>query len=277
MKSGDGFVQGYNCQAAVDAEHQIIVAQAVTESVARNVEHLIPMVEKVVQNCRGDPPREVVRLSAGCFSGTGTWSRSCVGRSDRPHRDRTPKARRATTVGARQAISKPHDQAADGACKLATKRGAAVYARQKVIPEPVFTVRSRKARRLSRRFLLRGLVKVRGEWSLVALTLTFSSFTWPRAEHRGDRRQRQHARLTPFFALGLRQPPACAHASWNASGPLSRRGSLGAYVLRRREEGGNAVDLPDHFSDDGSELAVQTRAKGMTKPLVLDTGCGLLS
>jgi hypothetical protein len=52
--------------------------------------------------------------------------------------------------------------------KLATKQGAAVYARRKVIPEPVFG--QIKEARGFRRFLLRGLVKVRGEWSLVALT-----------------------------------------------------------------------------------------------------------
>jgi hypothetical protein len=37
MKSGDGLVQGYNCQAAVDAELQIIVAQAVTNQPADGV------------------------------------------------------------------------------------------------------------------------------------------------------------------------------------------------------------------------------------------------
>src|SRR5688572_12989302 len=30
MKSQEGFIQGYNCQAAVDADHQIIVAQHIT-------------------------------------------------------------------------------------------------------------------------------------------------------------------------------------------------------------------------------------------------------
>jgi transposase len=34
MKAGDGYLQGYNCQAAVDEESQIIVAQAATNQVA---------------------------------------------------------------------------------------------------------------------------------------------------------------------------------------------------------------------------------------------------
>jgi hypothetical protein len=52
--------------------------------------------------------------------------------------------------------------------KLTTKTGAAVYARRKVIVEPVFG--QIKDARGFRRFLLRGLDKVRGEWSLVTLT-----------------------------------------------------------------------------------------------------------
>ncbi len=45
MKTGDGFIQGYNCQAAVDEAHQIIVAQAVTNQ-PPDVEHLIPMIDR---------------------------------------------------------------------------------------------------------------------------------------------------------------------------------------------------------------------------------------
>ena len=52
--------------------------------------------------------------------------------------------------------------------KLATKSGAAIYSRRKVIVEPVFG--QVKETLGFRRFLLRGLRKVRGEWSLIALT-----------------------------------------------------------------------------------------------------------
>jgi Transposase DDE domain len=45
--------------------------------------------------------------------------------------------------------------------KLATKQGAAIYARRKVLPEPVLG--QIKEARGFRRFLLSGLVKVRGE------------------------------------------------------------------------------------------------------------------
>ena len=52
--------------------------------------------------------------------------------------------------------------------KLKTKAGKAVYAGRKTIVEPVFG--QIKHARGFRQFLLRGIDKVRGEWSLVCLT-----------------------------------------------------------------------------------------------------------
>jgi hypothetical protein len=54
------------------------------------------------------------------------------------------------------------------AAKVSTPEGHAVYARRKVIVEPVFG--QIKEARGFRRFLLRGLDKIRGEWRLVCLT-----------------------------------------------------------------------------------------------------------
>jgi hypothetical protein len=54
------------------------------------------------------------------------------------------------------------------AAKVRTPEGKALYARRKVIVEPVFG--QIKAVRGFRRFLLRGLEKLRGEWRLVCLT-----------------------------------------------------------------------------------------------------------
>src|SRR4051794_23277329 len=54
------------------------------------------------------------------------------------------------------------------AAKVRTPEGKALYARRKVIVEPVFG--QSKAARGFRRFLLRGLENIRGEWCLVCLT-----------------------------------------------------------------------------------------------------------
>ena len=51
--------------------------------------------------------------------------------------------------------------------KLLTKRGRSIYARRKVIVEPVFG--HIKEARGFRRFHLRGIVNVRGEWALVCI------------------------------------------------------------------------------------------------------------
>src|SRR5712692_243437 len=54
------------------------------------------------------------------------------------------------------------------AAKVQTPEGKALYARRKVSVEPVFG--QIKEVRGFRRFLLRGLAKIRGEWRLVCLT-----------------------------------------------------------------------------------------------------------
>ena len=54
------------------------------------------------------------------------------------------------------------------AAKVRTPEGRALYARRKVIVEPVFG--QIKEARGFRRFLLRGLDNIRGEWCLVCLT-----------------------------------------------------------------------------------------------------------
>ena len=54
------------------------------------------------------------------------------------------------------------------AAKVRTPEGKAWYARRKVIVEPVFG--QIKEARGFRRFLLRGLAAIRGEWWLICLT-----------------------------------------------------------------------------------------------------------
>ncbi|MFN9644160.1 MAG: transposase, partial [Cyanobacteriota bacterium] len=52
--------------------------------------------------------------------------------------------------------------------KLRTKKGREVYGKRKTIPEPVFG-QTKEVRGL-RRFLMRGLEKVNGEWALWCTT-----------------------------------------------------------------------------------------------------------
>src|SRR6184192_1134372 len=59
MKSHDGFIQGYNAQAVVDADSQVIVAQGLTNN-ASDAQQLAVMVAQIKQNTR----RQVRELSA---------------------------------------------------------------------------------------------------------------------------------------------------------------------------------------------------------------------
>ena len=55
--------------------------------------------------------------------------------------------------------------------RLKTPEGRALYALRKQLPEPVFGIIKHAMR--FRQFLLRGLMKVTGEWQLVALAYNF--------------------------------------------------------------------------------------------------------
>ena len=64
MKSKDGFVQAFNAQAAVDAEAQIIVAQAVTQD-ANDKHQLVPMTDAIQTNL-GRKPGQLSADSGYC-------------------------------------------------------------------------------------------------------------------------------------------------------------------------------------------------------------------
>ncbi len=64
MKGGDGFVQGYNAQAAVEPELGLIVGQSVTQA-ANDKEQLKPMVEAIEQQS-GQRPEAILADSGYC-------------------------------------------------------------------------------------------------------------------------------------------------------------------------------------------------------------------
>jgi transposase len=162
MKTGDGFVQGYNSQVVVDEAHQIIVAQAVTNQ-PPDVQHFIPMLEQTMTNCGASPA--VTTADSGYFSETNVaWGMNQgldphIATGRRGHDDPMPRVRGRP----------PRDETLKQwmTRKLATQRGAKLYSRRKVIVEPVF---GQTKNRGFRGFLLRGLNKVRGEWALITLT-----------------------------------------------------------------------------------------------------------
>ncbi|MGH3148580.1 MAG: IS1182 family transposase, partial [Rubrobacter sp.] len=126
MKVGTSFMQGFNAQAAVDAEHQVIVAQALTNQ-PPDVEHLVPLVERMADNVEGLPRK--LSADAGYFSAENVrWTESVdvepfIATGRQKHGEAPPKVRGRPPAGLtpRQRMAR----------KLATKRGKEVYRMRK--------------------------------------------------------------------------------------------------------------------------------------------------
>jgi transposase len=158
-----GYIQGYNCQIAVSEDGQIILAQAVTNQ-PPDPEHLPALLEGIHESC-GEYPENLTG-DAGYFSEANVAF--CEERLVEPylstarqkHNEPLPKVR-----GRPPANMTPKQRMHR---KLATRKGARIYARRKAVVEPVFG--QMKEARGCRRFLQRGLTKVRNEFTLECLT-----------------------------------------------------------------------------------------------------------
>lgn len=160
MKRGGSYLQGYNCQIVVDSVNQIIVAEAVTNQ-PPDCNLLAPMVERVRRNTDRLPRR--LSADAGYMSEDNV--RVCESYGVEPY-----LAVGRNMHGPRGAQQKPPNQSDAWRAmraKLDTEEGRRVYAQRKAIVEPVFG--QTKEARGFRRFSLRGLPKVRAEWTLVCL------------------------------------------------------------------------------------------------------------
>jgi len=166
MKDGatKSFEQSYNCQAAVDEESQIIVAADVTQE-ANDKRQVKPMVEQIKENTGETPDR----LSAD----NGYLSEENVeylGSEEIDAYLATGRQKHGTVPPTAPRGRIPNDATVKErmARKLQTVKGRATYSKRKEIVEPVFG--QIKDARGFRRFLLRGLEKVRAEWRLICLT-----------------------------------------------------------------------------------------------------------
>jgi transposase len=158
------FMQGYNCQAAVDGKEQVIVAADVVQQTNDSLQ-AEPMLEQVEANTGAFPSK--ASMDTGYFSKENVGALEKMGvevfipperlkhgevRPPAP-RGRIPKGLSAKELARR---------------KLSTIRGRTIYAKRKTIVEPVFG--QIKQARGFRQFLLRGITKVKGEWTLICMT-----------------------------------------------------------------------------------------------------------
>jgi len=161
MKGRHGHMQAYNGQAVVDCESQVIVAQALTQD-ENDVAQLAPMLEQCEKQA-GERPHEAL-VDAGYWSEenatleTETTQLFIATTKDWKQR----KALREKGV--------PPEPPPDNATlkermehKLLTDYGRAAYKQRSSTVEPVW---GQMAMRGLVRFLLRGVGKASGEWSL---------------------------------------------------------------------------------------------------------------
>jgi transposase len=163
MKGPDGFVQGYNVQVAVD-ERQLIVGQGVTQD-TNDKKQLLPMITTIAQQA-GMTPTHVLADAGYCSEENlaamaETTIDAYISTRKQKHGERPGPCPRGPLPTAATRIDRMSR-------KLLTKVGAAIYARRKAMVEPVLG--QIKQARGFRQFLLRGVEKVRGEWSLVCTT-----------------------------------------------------------------------------------------------------------
>ena len=159
QKTKDGFIQGYNAQAAVDHANQIIVACDVGTSSADNPQ-LIPMVEQIVANM-GAVPNEFsadagysAEANLAALEALGIDAYVAAGRQR--HGKPAPGAAQPTA---------PDTRVGRMVAKLRDGGWGSPYHLRKVTVEPVFG--QIKQARGFRQFLTRGLANVQAEWALV--------------------------------------------------------------------------------------------------------------
>ena len=155
LKTKDGFIQGYNAQAAVDGQAQIIVAHGLTTSTS-DQDQLVALVDGIENNL-GRKPAEASADAGYCsqanlaaLAARGIQAYVATGRAKRP-------------ADAKRRIGGELTQAMR--CKLKRAGWRSRYRLRKQIVEPVFG--QIKQARGFRQFLLRGVGKVRAEWAMI--------------------------------------------------------------------------------------------------------------
>ena len=158
------FTQGYNAQAAVDCDSQVIVSADVTQQ-ANDKKQLIPMLDQIGENLGEIPDRALA--DSGYFVEESVKSvvkgfiEPFIPRERKKHDDPPDPAPRGRIPDNTSVVDR-------ALRRLKTKAGQRIYSKRKESIEPVFG--QIKENRGIRAFLLRGLEAAKGEWKLICLT-----------------------------------------------------------------------------------------------------------
>jgi transposase len=155
QKTGDGYIQGYNAQAAVDAKAQIIVAHGLTRS-GSDQDQLVPLIDAIKDNL-GRKPKQASADAGYCSEA------NLKAMADRKISAYIATGRAKHPAQVKRKITGPLTRAMRDKLKRAGWRSR--YRLRKQIVEPVFG--QIKQARGFRQFLLRGIDKVTAEWALI--------------------------------------------------------------------------------------------------------------
>jgi transposase len=159
MRTGGGFVQGYNAQAAVD-ESLLIVAATLT-NIASDTNELLPVLEQAKANL--GQSHEMLLADAGYASEANFVALEAAGQAACIALGREGKASpRTIDPVTHPATARMH------AC-MTSDEGKANYRRRKTLPEPVFGwIKSILG---IVRLSARGLARVQNEWQLICAAM----------------------------------------------------------------------------------------------------------
>jgi hypothetical protein len=164
VSGGKDFIQGYNCQAAVDKEAQVIVATHVTQA-TNDKQQVLPLIAGIEANTDKILPK-TISADAGYFSETNCTelakrevdSYIATGKLKHGETNLAPRGRVPKDATIKERMTR----------KLRTAKGRSTYSLRKHIVEPVFG--QIKEARNFRRFSFRGLTSCQHEWDVVCLT-----------------------------------------------------------------------------------------------------------
>ena len=151
----DGYIQGYNAQAAVDAKAQVIVAHGLTHGMS-DQDQLVGLIDGIEANL-GVKPKEA-SADRGYLSEPNLQALA-----DREISAYIATGRAKHPAEGKRKIKEPLTQAMRDKLKRAGWRSR--YRLRKQVVEPVFG--QIKQARAFRQFLLRGMEKVQAEWALI--------------------------------------------------------------------------------------------------------------
>lgn len=173
MPSAEGFVQGYNAQAAVDVASMLVLAPLVTQA-TNDKEQIAPALVSLAALPSDVGVVTVLLADAGYCSAKNVAA--CEAARITPlismQRDRH-HGWLAKTLMKAPAQAQPENASPSERMRLRlqTKEGRDLYAKRKSTVEPVFGI-IKSAMRF-RTFSLRGLKNVSGEWTLVCTAFNF--------------------------------------------------------------------------------------------------------